>query len=157
MDKRLILLRGASGTGKSTIAKAIAGATGKVFAADDYPGRYKDGEFDASLNAKAHEWCQMSVGDEMQLETSPIVVANTNMKLAYLKPYLDMAKNLGYSAQVITCEGVFLPDGSVPENLHSTPESIIKSQLDGFQLINPPEPGMTVQEFIRRICRLGDV
>ena len=147
-NKKLIVLRGASGAGKSTIAKMIAGSTGKVFAADDYPGRYKDGKYDASLNAQAHEWCQMLVGDEMHLETSPIVVANTNMKLAYLKPYLEMAKNLGYSAQVIACEGVLLPDGTVPKNLHDTPQSVIEAQLDGFQPMHPPEPGVTAQECV---------
>ena len=65
MEKTLIILRGVSGAGKSTVAETIAGKAWPVFEADKY--HYRDGVYDWKPEnmAVAHKWCQEQVREAM--------------------------------------------------------------------------------------------
>ncbi|NEZ65573.1 hypothetical protein D0962_22925 [Leptolyngbyaceae cyanobacterium CCMR0082] len=146
MDKRFYIARGASGSGKTAFLEQAFGKEA-VVAADDFPGLYDaDNKYQLDKQAASHEWCRAKIEMLMQQGITPLALGNTNMKLAYIKPYLAMAKKYGYSTQVIHFEGIILPDGSTPQNSHGTPEGVIRSQLAGFQLMNPPVSGITVEE-----------
>jgi predicted kinase len=100
MEKNVIILRGVSGSGKSTFASMLArhndGAL--VVTADDYftdrDGLYK---FDASKLGAAHTICYKRF--EYALFHNPdvntIIVANTNTSPRDFKNYVDAAEAYG--------------------------------------------------------------
>jgi len=105
MSKYLIIMQGCSASGKSTIAKAIADSMGGVIcSADNYfmqDGKYC---FDASQLGKAHECCRHSVKTGMFNNEPLIIVDNTNCTQKEANPYIEMAKEHGYTVQVVTVQ-----------------------------------------------------
>lgn len=122
--KRIILVRGLPGSGKSTIARALylSDANMRHLEADMY--HMKDGYyvFDASKIKEAHKWCQDST-EEALMEGDSVVVSNTFTQLWEMQPYIDMAKEYGASLQVIECKADF---GSV----HNVPTDAIERMRD---------------------------
>jgi predicted kinase len=97
-DKVLIIMRGIPGSGKSHRAK-ILGEGGAVFSTDEFftqGGKYS---FDPAKIAVAHEWNQNRVRDALAKGVTPVVVDNTNIMLAHVKPYLEMARSYGYKIE----------------------------------------------------------
>lgn len=145
VDAKIVyILRGASGSGKTTLALKLAPKE-QVFSADNFPGLY-DGGYQIDKQAASHKWCKDQFEIALKEGLSPLCVANTNMKTAYVDGFLGMAKAYGYAMHIIHCEQLLLPDGTVPKNEHNTPAAVIRSQLDGFQLMESPVPGITVSE-----------
>lgn len=95
--KKLVIMRGLPGSGKTTRAVQLAGDTGKVFSADrffiDSNGIY---HFNPKLLGEAHEMCKYGVAKAMESSTPVVVVDNTNSRRWEFEPYLEMAKNYGY-------------------------------------------------------------
>jgi GTPase SAR1 family protein len=144
--RRLILVRGLPGSGKTTIAKAlIDGAKRELiaeFGEDDAPIHnnflmcaaddffYADGvcregtihygpyEFDPNKLRDAHDECQRKAFGAMMDDSTLVVVHNTFSQMWEMTPYLAMAKVYDYSIQVIECKGGF---GSV----HGVPDEAI--------------------------------
>lgn len=104
-DKKIIILRGASGSGKSTVADLFAEP--KVIAsADDYftdsNGNYN---FDVSKLGKAHQYCRdvfMSGLNCSDIKT--VIVSNTNTKPADYQFYVDEAKKRGIDVIYLVIE-----------------------------------------------------
>ena len=101
--KTLIIIRGVSGCGKSTIANYIKEITNPNietlhYEADmffyDNDGYYR---FDASQLPSAHNWCKNSVMVAMDTNIDQIIVSNTFTTEWELKPYLDLAEEYGYN------------------------------------------------------------
>ena len=108
MQKTLYLIRGLPGSGKSTLAKALMGWH---FEADMF-FLNEEGEYvwDANKVSAAHRWCQGEVERVMKEypnQPYPIVVSNTFTRNWEMKPYLELAKEYGYTPFVITCENNF--------------------------------------------------
>lgn len=83
---KLILVRGVSGAGKSTVAGMFKAVR---IAADDFWG--EDYNFDASRLHEAHEWCQETT--ELLLITGQdVVVHNTATTEKEVKVYKDIAE-----------------------------------------------------------------
>ncbi len=98
----LIIMRGVSGTGKSTRARQLAANGGEIFSTDDYFGQgqdYKD-NFDQSLLPQAHQWNISRVEQAMKNGLSPIIVDNTNIMPYEAKPYVLLAKQHGYETKI---------------------------------------------------------
>ena len=108
MTRKLVILRGVSGSGKSTRAKEIkkeAAAKHEVCyvcSADDYFMRDGKYEFDAKLLSQAHAWCKGKAEAVMYLAAADVVVVdNTNTQHWEYKPYIEMAQEHGYEVEVI--------------------------------------------------------
>ena len=115
--KVLYIIRGLSGSGKTTIAEALSP---HVFSADDY---FTDSEgnyhFDPSELGDAHTDCQESVETAMGkagngLGWHTIAVANTFSQAWEAKPYFELAEKYSYSPFVIECQNNF-------QNIHNVP------------------------------------
>ena len=111
ISPKLVLIRGLPGSGKSTIAKSMAGY--KHYEADMY--HMVDGEyvFDFNNIKKAHEWCQSSTLAELE-KGGRVVVSNTFTEKWEILPYIEF----GYSYSVIVARGEF-------ENTHKVPEDVL--------------------------------
>jgi predicted kinase len=130
--KNLYLLRGLPGSGKSTLSEQLGGShfeTDKYFAGEN--GEYN---FDGSKLKEAHQWCQDSVANAMVLnhttgENETIVISNTFTQEWEMKPYMDMAKNWGYTVFSIIVEN---RHGGV--NQHGVPDEKLQQMNDRFEI-----------------------
>lgn len=101
--KKVIILSGISGSGKSTYAKKLVGdsfgqeeCTGVVVCSADHffmqTGEYK---FDASMLSLAHGECFKDFIEEVQRGTSLVLVDNTNTSVAEIAPYVLGGPGMG--------------------------------------------------------------
>jgi len=114
--KKLIIIRGLPGSGKSTFAKQIADM---VCEADDY--FLKDGiyQFDREHLKEAHQQCQLRVTQAMQAGVEVIAVSNTAVRRWEMEIYKGLAVAFGYQTFEVTMSGPLYP------NLHGVPEEVI--------------------------------
>jgi predicted kinase len=102
MKKSLILVRGMPGSGKSTLAKALN--VKAICCADDYlihDGEYHFIDNDAVL---AHNWCIRKCREFMKKQTETIMVTNVFASDRELTPYIDLARQFGYTLFSIIVE-----------------------------------------------------
>jgi predicted kinase len=128
--KKLILLRGIPGSGKSTFAKSISNESTGHIESDMF--FIKDGEykFDGSRIKDAHNWCQDVVGHWMNVnDFETIIVSNTFTQEWEMKPYMDMAKEWEYQVFSIIMEN---RHGGV--NQHGVPDEKLQQMNDRFEI-----------------------
>lgn len=125
----LTLVRGLPGSGKSTVAAALAAATGAMHVeADMYfmeDGEYK---FSITMLGKAHEWCKSNAYSALKNGRN-VVVANTFTRQWEVDPYLVMAKEFGCDVQIIECTAPF-------DNIHNVPDHTISDMGDRWEQIH---------------------
>ena len=103
-NKTLYLMQGIPASGKTTVARAVAGAFGysRTYSTDDFWGSNYD--FKPELLGQAHDWNQANVIQAMIQGVLVIVVDNTNLSVKDMAPYCEMAAQFGYAVQLITVE-----------------------------------------------------
>lgn len=129
--KKLYIVRGLPGSGKSTFAKSLGGIH---FETDSYfmvDGEYK---FDFTKLKEAHKWCQDSVNTAMILNHTTginevIVVSNTFTQEWEMQPYFEMAESWGYQVFSLIIEN---RHGGVNE--HGVPEDKIEVMKNRFEI-----------------------
>lgn len=130
MNRTLLIIRGVSGSGKSTFANLVSSyckdeIMHSIHTADDFfidnQGNYN---FDVQKLGKAHEWCINSVKIAMDFFGRPLViVANTSTTEKEIQPYLDLAKQYEYNVVSIVLE-----NRHGQPNIHSVPEETLIKQ-----------------------------
>lgn len=128
----LTLVRGIPGSGKSTLAHKLMnhltsiGGSAIVVEADMFfvnnQGEYK---FDASKLGEAHRWCQSVAMNSLE-QGVHVFVSNTFTTKKELRPYFEMAKELGLTPMVITAQGNF-------KNVHNVPEDKLSVMRGRFE------------------------
>jgi energy-coupling factor transporter ATP-binding protein EcfA2 len=126
----VIILRGASGCGKSSVARLFGGEVA-ICTADDYfydeTGKYN---FNPDLLGKAHELCRekfLYALDNPELFDT-IVVANTNTKNSEFQFYIDEAEKRGIMVFSLVVEKRH--NGT---NSHGVPESVIDRHVENIK------------------------
>lgn len=105
----LVCIRGAPGSGKSYLARAIIDRTmhgdyeNHIFSTDDhfYDRRTKRYCYDRSKLSQAHDSNQFRVGQRALNGWSPIFVDNTNMKWWEMFPYFKIAVQHNYVIKIL--------------------------------------------------------
>jgi predicted kinase len=129
MAKELVLLRGLPGSGKTTLAGALAAASGATcLSIDDfftdpngvYAFRFQD-------NHLAYDDCIQRTKAAMEANEPLILVHNTFVYDWEMKPYIDLAEACGYRLHVCTVEKYH--GGS---NTHEVSEEQIKKMATKF-------------------------
>lgn len=139
MTKKLYIVRGLPGSGKSTFAEAIVGSDFLVCTAVCEADQYfmQDGEymFDGSKLKDAHEYCRNKVETYMKDSLvndqfyREIAVSNTFTQEWEMQPYLDLAKQYGYMVFTIIVEN---RHGGV--NTHGCPDEALVRMRDRFEI-----------------------
>ena len=124
----LILVRGVSGAGKSTIAPMFKNAV-LVSTDDFFLDEYGEYVFDANSLVINHQFCQLAVSMMMKDEEELIVVHNTFTADWEMDAYFDLAREHGYAVHTIIVEN---RHGS--KNVHDVPQDVIKAQKERFSV-----------------------
>ena len=128
--KKLILLRGLPGNGKSTFAKSLVNKdychkeTDMYFVDGD--GNYK---FEPSKIKDAHAWCKEEVEFLMKYEHSPIVVSNIFTQEWEMNDYYKMAEELGYMVFSLIVE-----NRHGGKNIHGVPDDKLEIMKNRFEV-----------------------
>ena len=117
MNKRLILVRGLPGSGKTTKAKQIIASNNNkniiLFEADMFhiiDGKY---QYDVSKASDAHDWCRTQAACHLN-KGLDVVVANTFTTMAELRPYIEVARRYGADTLLVETRGNFKSEHGVP-------------------------------------------
>ncbi|XP_051558284.1 NEDD4-binding protein 2-like isoform X2 [Myxocyprinus asiaticus] len=94
----LVLLRGAPGSGKTTLANAMLeyNPGGVVLSTDEYFIRNGHYHYERNLLGEAHEWNHQRAKEAFENGLTPIIIDNTNMQCWEMKPYVAMAQKHRY-------------------------------------------------------------
>lgn len=97
-SKVLFLMRGLSGSGKSTVVRAITETypASIVCSADDYFLRDGVYRFDASLLSSAHSACQSKAKTACNNGVPVVIIDNTHVRRWEMKSYLELASHRNY-------------------------------------------------------------
>ena len=127
-DRSVILLRGVSGAGKSTVAKLFAEPK-VVCTADDYFEKGGEYDFDPSKLGQAHTECQNKFECALQdPNVKNIIVANTNVKPSDYKYYVDVAAKHGVKVISLVIE-----NRHGGKNVHGVPDFVLDRQRNSLQ------------------------
>ena len=132
-DRNLILLRGVSGAGKSTVAELFIDAT--IISTDDFfmkDGKY---QFDANSLVENHMKCTAEADRIMNLATTEdavhtLVIHNTFTKQWEMTPYLILAEKYGYTVHTIIVE-----NRHESKSIHDVPQTAVDAQRDRFEVV----------------------
>jgi len=159
-DLNLILLRGVSGAGKSTVAELFIDAT--ILSTDDFFMQKEwcticdDGEpvdaicnrdhnkyiFDANSLVENHMKCTAKAEQAMDVATRMIdnsainavkhtlVIHNTFTKQWEMTPYLILAEKYGYTVHTIIVE-----NRHESKSIHDVPQASVDAQRDRFEVV----------------------
>ena len=132
-DRNLILLRGVSGAGKSTVAELFIDAT--IISTDDFfliNGIYS---FDANSLIENHMKCTVKAEQAMNAAHTEdakhtLVIHNTFTKDWEMQPYLVLADKYGYMVHTLIVEN---RHGS--ESIHDVPQPSVDAQRERFEVV----------------------
>jgi predicted kinase len=143
--KKLILLRGCSGAGKTTLAKKIELETheqgvGVVICSTDevWSVQTPAGKlylWNPACLREAHALNRAKVDMAMQKGIEVIIVDNTNTTWAEIEPYVHMAIKHGYRVEVREPETEWKRNVEelAARNVHSVPKEVVVRQLGRFE------------------------
>lgn len=113
--KKLIIIRGLPGSGKSTKAKELLLSLENSihFEADMFHMINDEYMFDVNNLADAHKWCQSQTVFWLH-KGSTVIVSNTFTTMNEMKPYFEMAKKYSAEIEVIEMENNYGSIHNVP-------------------------------------------
>ena len=130
--KRVIILRGVSGSGKSTMARELSGETGIIHSTDDYFMQGDKYIFDPKNLHRNHQANLRAFRNSLSQGLSPVIVDNTNTRKWEYENYIKEAEKAGYEVEVIS---VPHPDPKVAaeRNSHGVPEDMIRKMIKRWE------------------------
>lgn len=132
--KKLIIMRGIVGAGKSTKAKELANGYGVICSADNF--FLKNGEyvFNPRFLKNAHDACKDKAAHYMKAKTDLVIIDNTNTQKWEYQPYLDMAKEFGYEVEIVMVGNLTDIDLYSSRNVHGVSKEVIERMARRFEL-----------------------
>lgn len=128
--KKLFLIRGVSGSGKTTFVESVMHEGDVSVANDDFmvdeKGEYA---FDWKRLDEVAEKCQQKVERSMEQEVPRIFVHNTFSTVEELDPYYSLAREYGYDVQSIVVE-----NRGNWQSSHGVPDTTLEKQQSRFDI-----------------------
>jgi len=123
MKKVLHIIRGVSGTGKSTLAQSIGCPH---FEADQYFMTDNGYKFNPEHLSRAHAWCLNEVKEALSSGEQSVCVSNTFTQYWEIEPYVNLGKEYKYEIEVHSLTKVY-------GNIHSVPDDVVQRQKSRFE------------------------
>jgi predicted kinase len=133
--KKLFIMRGVSGSGKSTYAKTIPNAT--IVSADDFfltPEGKTD--YNHEKIQEAHEYCFREFMEAIRRGDETVVVDNTNIQAWEISPYYLAGKAYGYEVEILNL--MTDAETSASRTVHAVPKEHILRTYDSFKKVRLP-------------------
>lgn len=144
----VLILRGISGSGKSSLVKAIRNRFQhfdiRVYSADDALIKDEKYTFDQDLADEARKACLRSFSTDIlnhsvnaTTKSTIYIIDNVNANIEEIAPYHELAVAFGHEARVIQCNCE--PSHAMIRNVHKVPPKVISEQFkrmeEGTKLI----------------------
>lgn len=158
IESRLILIRGESSSGKSTLARKLIEESllkfnAAYFEADeffiDYTGIYK---FDANLLSYAHSHCLSKAIRHIAIFNGVAIVANTFTRLWEMELYVKAAQKLDIKTiQILEPTTAWRKNAAecAKRNTHGLTTEMIQKQIDRWE--NLPVGVHNTEELLKKI------
>lgn len=131
--KKVYVVRGLPGSGKSTRAGQLAAGGGVVHSADDFFMLNGEYLFDVSRIKEAHEWNFAKFCQSLEKGVEVVVCDNTNSRAWEYFHYIEAAWWYGYQVEIESMDMISAED-SAARTVHNVPIEFIQ------KLINQWEP-----------------
>lgn len=133
-DKKLIIMRGLPGSGKSEDAKRLVG-NGIIHSTDDYFIRNGMYVFNSKYVGRFHYLNLISSIVSMKRGISPIIIDNTNTLAADCVSYVEMGKMYGYEIIVVEpgSSWAFDIEELMKRNAHGVPRETLVEMLEQYE------------------------
>jgi len=135
-QKKLIILRGLPGSGKTTLAKQIANNYGLIFSTNDYfyqkDGSYK---FNAKKLKDAHFWNQDRATHAMSKNKPLIIINNNHIRKWEARPYIEVALKYNYDIEIIETDTPWRNNINelATRNNFNVPIKVIENMLNDWE------------------------
>ena len=129
MSKHLYLIRGVSGSGKTTVVNSIAQDTDRVVCTDDFFMVNGEYVFDPTKLKENHLECQKKVGNWLS-RGKTVFVHNTFTCEWEMTPYFTLAETFGYKVFTLIVE-----NRHQGTSVHNVPDDVLESQKGRFEII----------------------
>ncbi|OGY68958.1 MAG: hypothetical protein A2586_01815 [Candidatus Harrisonbacteria bacterium RIFOXYD1_FULL_40_9] len=130
--KKVFIMRGIPGSGKTTAARALAGKEGIIHSTDEYfeiNGIYK---FDTTRLQEYHDRNFEAFSMSLKENISIVICDNVNQKYIHYKRYICAAKIYGYTVTIIFLE--HLPvEVAFTRTKHKVPLHTIKRMIKEWE------------------------
>lgn len=124
---KLILVRGVSGSGKTTYAKKLINDDPSLshYEADMF--FYKNGNYKFNPNKlnSAHHWCKTQTENDLQNSKS-VIVSNTFTQKWEIEPYIQLA--IKYNADIVIKKAT----GNY-QNVHGVPDEVVEKMRSRWE------------------------
>lgn len=136
--KLLILMRGASGSGKSSLASTLWGLseTAEICSADHYfVSRSGEYNFNPRELGEAHASCRNRARSAFERGASPIIIDNTNIRVWEMEQYVELGVNYNYLIQILEPPTQWkTKSGQLSKkSIHGLSRKKIEEQLSAFE------------------------
>jgi tRNA uridine 5-carbamoylmethylation protein Kti12 len=133
---KLILMSGIPGSGKSRIARRLAGQSWNIASADDYPGLYDKEGFHKEYLGAAHKACFRYTLDLLAAGRRRVVVDNTNLSAINVSPYVALGRAFDYEVEIVR---VLCPQlVAYRRQTHGVPLDIHRKMAERFKKFTVP-------------------
>ena len=130
--KKVYIMRGIPGSGKSTMARKLAGSTGKIHSTDDYFMKNGEYVFEPKDLRRNHQLNFEAFKADLALGVSPVIVDNTNTQRWEFQNYVEAAEAAGYEVEVVNIPHID-PKLAAQRNTHGVPEEAIRRMLSRWE------------------------
>lgn len=141
--RKVIIMRGWPGTGKSTLTAELLQDNGVVCSADAFFIRNGNGvyKYEPGLLRTAHDVCRLEFRNAIFEKEPLIIVDNTNIKREHYKYYVDIATEQGIKCYQLVAPWVnsvrsgldMSAEACYKRNVHNVPLATIEKMMKEFE------------------------
>lgn len=132
MMRTVYIMRGVSGSGKSTRAREIAGRIGVIHSTDDFfyvNGKYR---FDPTRLSEYHDLNFRAFCGSLDKNVPVVVCDNTNARCWQYARYVEVAKRMGYLVRFVVLPHP-MADEAARRTVHGVPVAVIQRMIDDWE------------------------
>lgn len=125
-------MRGVPGSGKTTMARAIAGKKGVIHSTDEFFVEKDIYNFDPIKLRENHEKNLKGFTESLKKGIPIVICDNTNIKRSEFEPYIRAAKQHGYEVKIVSLPHPD-PEVAAKRNSHGVGADAIRRMIEKFE------------------------